>query len=339
MKDDLVCMRNSMDSKPLVPTGIVTFIWIFVVAMGGCEESLSDGMPNYAECDACHRSATNPYVVLYEDSDAESNDSDTDASLGTNTVVSASSTESHLVHQMWGIGCDACHIVPATINAEGHIDALPAEVTFSEWEPPGRTVTPVWDPLTKTCWNTYCHGGPDSGRIKSDPKWTDVATAGGPLCTDCHGTEGRPPQTGAHAIHDAYGVSCSACHIVPATVNAAGHIDKYPAEVVFGVESFPSLAVPAYDVASKRCVNTYCHGATMIDGVNTAPFWTTPSTGSAACDSCHGFPPLDQFHWEDMPTTTGCYTCHKQTLNEDDTINIAGGYHINGINNSNPMGE
>ncbi len=304
---------------------VKTFILINYLSAIGCEGTLADGMPSDIRCDACHRSDSNPNPVLYPDSNFNNG-------LYSDTDLSAASAQNHLVHHRSGVTCDACHLVPDRLDSPGHINGMPADVTFTGWGIPEGADNASWDYETKTCFNTYCHGTLLFREGKPNLKWTDSPSAGGLSCNDCHGQRGNPPQTGAHLRHDKYNIDCSVCHIVPITVGAVGHVDKPPSEVIFGAGSFSNFSVANYNYNTKRCENIYCHGATIAGGRNTNPLWQTPlSEEPASCDNCHGYPPSDDVHLSSM---TVCYICHTQTLNEDETVNWANGFHINGVSNS-----
>jgi predicted CxxxxCH...CXXCH cytochrome family protein len=72
----------------------------------------------------------------------------------------------------------------------------------------------------------------------------------------------------------------------------------------------------------------YCHGATLPDGEDTEPSWS--STEDRHCTSCHGAPdtPLH-------PQSDACEACHGSSyLNEDDEVPDPE-THINGVVNLN----
>ena len=119
-----------------------------------------------------------------------------------------------------------------------------------------------------------------------------------PRCAGCHGTEAPwapPPDTRGHEEESYRGVgshrahlgailgrkvACGECHVVPATVDAAGHLDSaLPAEVAFsgigtsdGLEPVAEAAGPAPE-AVVTCRNVYCHGASLDGGSRTSPAW------------------------------------------------------------------
>ncbi|MBN1611953.1 MAG: CxxxxCH/CxxCH domain-containing protein, partial [Polyangiaceae bacterium] len=161
-------------------------------------------------------------------------------------------------------------------------------------------------------------------------------------CSSCHGTSQSPapppdtsgntsvsaPGVGAHQAHLGGGtssrpVACSECHVVPATIDAPGHIDDWgrvqpdflgPVGTMLG-------ATPSYDPATGTCSGTYCHEP--VDPTSSiSPEWTS-SAGPLACTSCHGLPPASP-HTDD----TRCFLCHSDV---DATGQITDrGKHVNG---------
>ncbi len=164
-------------------------------------------------------------------------------------------------------------------------------------------------------------------------------------CTQCHGSADNPapPRStddasdtsevtvGAHQAHLRDGtiraaIPCGECHIVPATVNQEGHLDYFPAEVIWGTLATTSDASPQWDRAAASCTDTYCHGATLGGGSNKVPQWTAVDGSQAACGTCHGVPPPPPH-----PQNPDCQSCHPQTMDGAGGIDVAGGMHINGV--------
>jgi len=162
-------------------------------------------------------------------------------------------------------------------------------------------------------------------------------------CASCHGsTENAAPPAdtagvsstdsvtvGAHQSHlqDSeirIAVACEECHVVPEATEAPGHIDTPPAEFVPGLLASSGGLDPVWDPVAGSCADTWCHGAALTGGTNTAPTWTTVDGSEAACGTCHGAPPPLPH-----PQDTGCQFCHPDTMDGED-IDIEGGYHING---------
>ncbi len=148
-------------------------------------------------------------------------------------------------------------------------------------------------------------------------------------CAQCHGSSENPgdelqqaappfdlkgnqdeayPGVGAHQAHLAASsthasVACSECHQVPQENDDRGHYDSAPpAEIVFGELSSAGDVSPDYDVSSRRCSNTHCHG-------RVSPRWTEPRTSDQACGSCHGLPPA----WP-HPQFDDCSRCHGEVI-------------------------
>jgi predicted CxxxxCH...CXXCH cytochrome family protein len=148
-------------------------------------------------------------------------------------------------------------------------------------------------------------------------------------CDGCHGADGDPspppdtlgrtdpslPSVGSHEAHVhgsgiSDGVACTDCHVVPATVDAAGHIDPSPAEVPFGGLSTTGGLAPTYD--GLTCSNTYCH-AGREGGRTPQPEWAGAVDGS--CQACHGAPPPAPH-----PQDTACDACHGSVAGPSFTI-------------------
>lgn len=221
--------------------------------------------------------------------------------------------------------CNICHngyIKNTTINAEIHIDGkLDVELNTLVG---GAYANGI-------CSNVSCHGSGDS------PLWTSQS---GVNCTSCHGgtdnTTGAPPVdleghtgktftgVGVHTAHvssprwvDAF--DCNECHIKPIEVTDPGHIDNNrPAEIVWGQLSKTDNLNPDWDGAT--CSDVYCHGASLADGKNSNPSWT--STADISCDDCHGLPPKTGAHEEHIEEySIDCNICHDGYL-KNTTVDI-----------------
>jgi hypothetical protein len=167
-----------------------------------------------------------------------------------------------------------------------------------------------------------CHGAPPAAPHPPQSQCASCHPAGaahidgiaqvGSACDSCHGRAGdpAPPKdlqgnefttalgVGAHQAHldvpsgIAAAIACGTCHVVPATTNAAGHIDTpLPAEVMQGL---------GWDRQAGTCGTAWCHGPSR-------PVWT--QSGGAFCGSCHGVPPATPSHDPSMNLTT-CTSCH-----------------------------
>ncbi|MBI4817592.1 MAG: CxxxxCH/CxxCH domain-containing protein [Deltaproteobacteria bacterium] len=150
-------------------------------------------------------------------------------------------------------------------------------------------------------------------------------------CVGCHGTDQNlaPPtdttgQTstslrtvGSHQTHLSGGrfgrpVACTECHLVPITVEEAGHADTPPpAELRFGSISALDGHSPAWN--GSTCADSYCHAG--AGATKPAPVWTAVGGGEAACGACHGLPPPAPH-----PTNENCALCHAPTAGPGLTI-------------------
>lgn len=162
---------------------------------------------------------------------------------------------------------------------------------------------------------TTCH--PDA---KMPTHVNGIVETNSMKCDTCHGQGplGAPPAAldgstqasnrgvGAHRRHldetlaDRTGktVACSACHVVPSSTDAPGHIDTTtPADV--------SLVLGKYDAQTGQC-STSCH----FD-VNPGPIWTDTTGAARACDACHGFPPAFTRKGTPHTPSSACSSCHS----------------------------
>lgn len=205
---------------------------------------------------------------------------------------------------------------------------------------------------------TTCHGLDFAG--KTDRTAASCLTChtntGGPqACNTCHGdfndpTKIAPPRgllnkadrnefAGAHTNHLysatlSTNLECGECHVVPASVDAATHIDDgLRAEVNFGqIRAVAAAGDPVYNQSTLTCDNTYCHGNFefgSIKGNNFSPSWT--GTDQAKCGTCHGDAttgnPLPTGHFPIGGAT--CSQCHANVVDADNNIKDKT-LHING---------
>ena len=334
-------------------------------------------------CSGCHGSEENPAPPTGLNGSSDTAD----------IAVGAHQSHLHDSAVRKAIACSECHRVPGTVDQEGHLGDLPAELTFGALATTDGAA-PAWNRNAATCSSTYCHGGTISGGAATEPVWTTVdgsqaacdschgspppaphpavadcglchpgtLTADGAIdvaggqhidgqlqviaggCSACHGsdTNAAPPRAldgagtttdpgvGAHQAHLAGGtvraaITCEDCHPVPATLDAAGHIDGSPVEFAWGALATTDGATPGYAFEAGTCSSTYCHGGTLTGGVHTAPTWTLVDGSQLSCASCHGFPPPAPH-----PQNPNCQGCHPGTLLPSGEIDLAAGQHING---------
>ncbi|MEK6743512.1 MAG: CxxxxCH/CxxCH domain-containing protein, partial [Nitrospirota bacterium] len=189
--------------------------------------------------------------------------------------------------------------------------------------------TPQWGMNTTgmdTC--TLCHGTPTAGTLGSS---ASISIAP-PFDTARSSTS---PTVGAHQAHLRTGnissaVPCQECHIVPTTIDQAGHIkDGTPgvAEVVFTGADRANFNGATPNYAAGTCSTTYCHGAKMpkttTTGADITPSWGDTNyingTASHDCAMCHGYPPspnvISAHGTTAVPVApTTCTNCHSHTM-------------------------
>ncbi|TLM65613.1 MAG: CxxxxCH/CxxCH domain-containing protein [Deltaproteobacteria bacterium] len=266
--------------------------------------------------------------------------------------ATAPTTGSHSDHSAL-YACGTCHTgtTQGTTAGVGHRDG-----NIDTAASTGLAADKLNGSAFTSCGTSNCHGS-------NSPVWgTDLDTFD--ACTQCHGQMVAAPateaqkapggsgvdtngdsaatdaQVGAHQIHlnptKSKAVACVACHVVPATITAAGHIDSaLPAEITFGGLARGGLdGKAAFNPAS--CATTYCHDGSALknggtwDNGTLAPVWTDSAfmQGTVAdCDNCHGYPPAGAH-----PANSDCSVCHD-VLNADDVTFTAAGKltHVDGI--------
>jgi predicted CxxxxCH...CXXCH cytochrome family protein len=124
--------------------------------------------------------------------------------------VTVGAHQAHLGTSDWHaeLRCEDCHQVPAAVNAAGHIDGGPAELTWGALATTGDA-SPRFDRTATTCDGVYCHGttllGPNTGgAVSRTPLWTTVDGTYAQCGTTCH----TLPPGGGHPAND----QCQICH-------------------------------------------------------------------------------------------------------------------------------
>lgn len=195
-------------------------------------------------CNTCHGSEVNaapPEALGGQDSPSAPSVGLHQAHLGEGDVADLSAA-----------ACVHCHPAVDAFTAATHLDAPgqqgPADVVFSALATQNGRTTPVWDPVSRTCSDVYCHGsfaflkeesrygwgygadaitGSDLTVHWTEPEAADLA------CGSCHGL---PPE-GHRQPDDRVPVSeCTTCHprvvdadlrIVDKTLHVNGRVDVF----------------------------------------------------------------------------------------------------------------
>ena len=112
-----------------------------------------------------------------------------------------------------------------------------------------------------------CHGDP--------ARAGDYLSRAAPPTDLSGGTDPSYPGVGAHSVHLSSSsthaaFACSECHVVPERTDLPGHADHgSPATLVFGSLAKSDGHAPRYDLATRTCQDSYCHGKS--DAVWNAP--------------------------------------------------------------------
>ncbi len=256
-------------------------------------------------------------------------------------------TGAHVVHAVdLSLDCSYCHD-GYTINSTSMTDHvnLVADVTMA------TEIAGVYDGGSETCSGVGCHG-------IGTPAWNDSPDFS---CISCHGgldnSTGAPPydlsgnsdsssfSVGAHTVHltdttFTNPIDCNECHLVPTSVNSAGHFDTdLTAEITFGEMATDSGRVtPVWDSGSGSCSDIYCHGNfifyesessyqwaydpdTTIIGSNLTLEWS--SNTSVVCGDCHELAPTGHV------VNTSCSSCHSAVVESDNVTIKDRSKHIN----------
>ncbi len=170
--------------------------------------------PQSDRCDVCHAPVagsglTGPTIsaagrVLHLDGQVQVVAKPSCSACHGDASSPAPATGAHAAHLSFGVPCETCHVVPATVLAQGHLDSpAPAELTFSGLAL-HKASSPTWSPTARTCSGTYCHGSATLGGTLTTPQW-DATDGAAKACGACHGS---PPTT-----HPPVGdFPCGACH-------------------------------------------------------------------------------------------------------------------------------
>lgn len=212
--------------------------------------------------------------------------------------VGAHSTHLAGTERALAVACVECHAVPATTDAQGHVDSdVPAEVGWENGTS-AKVGAQAYDDVAGTC-TVYCHG--------SDVvEWTAIGTV---TCgASCHG---NPPPTLSHV-----GVTgdCVDCHTDGGATNPEHHVDGVLQ--LFGSttgDGHTGLPVVTHTgTAGTVACGPPCHGTT--DSPAPPPDTEGNTDSSFVGVGAHehhlaggpGFPPV------------GCGTCHTVPATADD---------------------
>ena len=183
--------------------------------------------PQSDRCDVCHADVVGPGPVIKSPLLHINGQTDVLPAPPCNGChqsgdTNAPPTGAHATHVAKGYACTECHLVPTLVTDAGHLDSpLPAEVTFGP-KAKMKKAQPVYDPVTKTCSGTYCHGSVDSEKLGGtlhSPVW-DATDGAAKACGSCHAA---PPPVSPHIYVPS--TNCEQCHNTAPEKHINGTID------------------------------------------------------------------------------------------------------------------
>ncbi|HAK59130.1 MAG TPA: hypothetical protein DCO77_01935 [Nitrospiraceae bacterium] len=242
--------------------------------------------------------------------------------------------------------CQVCHTQTKYFKADGSV------IQGAHAEPAGADCA-----TCHTHIDEFKAGGCDT--CHGDPPVSDAtlifADKGGAAVTSDSPVKGNN-DGGSHTKHNTVGLGCANCH----TGGMLGGASQGDDQINIGLNlnstnlggNYDGITRTVYPYAgggttsvstggTLQCTNFYCHsqGTATYAAPNQAPVWGAAASG--ACGDCHNntkaAPPGTGSHAKHVVSTDvyryNCYTCHTNTVNNDDpaTINTTTGYpyHVN----------
>jgi predicted CxxxxCH...CXXCH cytochrome family protein len=214
------------------------------------------------------------------------------------------------------VACNECHVIPDAVDSPGHADdGPPADVTFGALAKSGKA-NPVYDPATRTCQSSYCHG--EAWAVWTEPRDSSAA------CGTCHGLPPKAP----HPQSD----RCYACHadvidannrIIAPERHVDGVVDYVAGDCKICHGSDKNEAPPLDTLGNSNisAIGVGAHQVHLSGGAN----------GRAlACNECHVVPQKveDPTHADGLPaelTFTGAARAKDHSPSWDESKATCGG--------------
>ncbi|MSN25393.1 MAG: CxxxxCH/CxxCH domain-containing protein [Geobacter sp.] len=344
--------------------------------------SFAAGSAVYGSCSNsyCHSTVQNATTgansaVTYRSVSWASATTLTCAGCHVDMATDAVGTGSHRIHTLAtgaNFDCAKCHLnytkttTAAATHVNGTIELGAAGFTYSQGS---GAANPAGNGYG-SCSASACHGSavvPWGGTLWSTTDQcgkchSSAVTGAVTAATPFYGTSfptkvtaNTDPKVGAHTSHltstDSLSgsLACADCHGSVA-ISSVTHMTGSTAFAWSTLAKTGGLT-PAYNSTTGVCSNVYCHGAAMpggdTSGTNKSPTWNVaflPATlSSAACGTCHGFPPSTASGHPavsipagfpataSIGTTCSCHSNINPAGNSYANIFINKALHINGI--------
>lgn len=151
--------------------------------------------------------------------------------LDGSTASTAHGVGAHVIHlngtgaySSYSMTCQSCHHLPTSIYDPLHINATGrALVTFTDplasLRSGGLTPSPVYNPDSLKCMNTFCHGTwrLTKAGLSGDSVYTDTVMVGSNYAPRWNGGTVEKKCGTCHALpptgHKSYSQNCSSCHV------------------------------------------------------------------------------------------------------------------------------
>jgi predicted CxxxxCH...CXXCH cytochrome family protein len=251
-----------------------------------------------------------------------------------------------------GLTCNSCHgagtgasaTLPGGTHPQGSTACGNCHTGYSNTTVVAAThLNGLLDVISMTC--TTCHGDatrtPVASATWNDINGTSLVRAAPPV----DGTGAAAGNlVGAHLAHINQGslaapgplsnaLRCENCHngLVWTTGPHATPINP----IVWGNIAIADAAVPTgYNVGTKTCSNTYCHGSFPYGKGANSIGWGNGTFGKLGCTACHGQGTTASQPAHPHPQNTTCATCHPGYSGTAVVVAT----HVDGLSNKSTSG-
>jgi predicted CxxxxCH...CXXCH cytochrome family protein len=174
------------------------------------------------------------------------------------------------------VACNECHVVPEAVDTPGHADdGPPGDVSFGNIARTGER-QPVYDPATRTCQSSYCHG--EAWAVWSEPRIGKAA------CGTCHGLPPKAPHPQSDRCYTCHADVIDADrHFVAPARHVDGIVDYRAGECTscHGSETNPAPPSDTLGNTQTSAMGVGAHQIHLSGGVNSRPL---------ECRECHVVP-------------------------------------------------
>jgi predicted CxxxxCH...CXXCH cytochrome family protein len=176
------------------------------------------------------------------------------------------------------LACNECHVVPERSDSAGHGDhGSPATLVFGALAS-NAGHTPSYDPATRSCSDSYCHGHGTGDAVWNAPRSSSAA------CGSCHGLPPPAPHPQSERCSLCHGaVVDTARNFVAPELHANGQVDLATPDSCTACHGSANPAPPV-DLAGNTASTSAGVGAHQTHVLGTATARAVP------CGECHLVP-------------------------------------------------